>query len=77
MRQQAREKKADQAHRELMQTLACADCGQVPEQESTYKYGLHGQWTRRPGGRCCTCHQERKEQLEQAAACRVGCCRAL
>ncbi|MEV7189895.1 hypothetical protein [Kitasatospora sp. NPDC093102] len=60
-----------------MQTLACADCGQVPEQESTYKYGLHGQWTRRPGGRCCTCHQERKEQLEQAAACRVGCCRAL
>ncbi|MEU8928155.1 hypothetical protein AB0D10_45920 [Kitasatospora sp. NPDC048545] len=28
-RRQAREKKAKQAHRELMQTLACADCGQV------------------------------------------------
>ncbi|GAA2270914.1 MULTISPECIES: hypothetical protein [Kitasatospora] len=51
-RQQAREKKAKQAHHELMQTLTCADCGQVPKQESTYEYGLQGQWTRRPQGRC-------------------------
>ncbi|MET8624611.1 hypothetical protein ABZW30_12790 [Kitasatospora sp. NPDC004669] len=69
LRQQAREQKADQAHRELMRTLACADCGgQVPEQESTWEYGLHGQWTRRPGGRCYPCHQEHEERQEKAAA---------
>ncbi|MFB7616901.1 hypothetical protein [Kitasatospora sp. NPDC056181] len=38
-----------------MQTLACADCNQVPKQESTYEYGLHGRWTRRPGGRGFPC----------------------
>ncbi|WP_051969660.1 replication-relaxation family protein [Kitasatospora azatica] len=66
-RQAAREKKARRAHRELMQTLACADCGQAPKQESTYEYGLHGQRTRRPGGRCYPCHQEREERLEREA----------
>ncbi|MGK4585991.1 hypothetical protein [Kitasatospora sp. HPMI-4] len=51
-RQKEREKKARQAHRELMRTLACADCGQVPKEESTWEYGPDGreQWARRPGG---------------------------
>ncbi|MGE7439670.1 MULTISPECIES: hypothetical protein [Kitasatospora] len=31
-RQKARAKKARQVHRELMQTLACADFGNVPKQ---------------------------------------------
>ncbi|MGW3045652.1 hypothetical protein ACWC9T_37835 [Kitasatospora sp. NPDC001159] len=68
LRQQAREKEADQAHRGLMRTLACADCGQVPKEESTWEYGLHGQWTRRPGGRCYPCHQKHEERQEKAAA---------
>ncbi|MFE5588459.1 hypothetical protein [Kitasatospora sp. NPDC056531] len=57
------------AHRELMDPLACVDCGDVPEQESTWEYGLHGshKWTRRPGGRCWSCHQEHKERLEREA----------
>ncbi|MFF2148638.1 hypothetical protein [Kitasatospora sp. NPDC058190] len=50
-----------------MQALACVDCGDIPEQESTWEYGLHGQWTRRPGGRCWPCHQKRKERLEREA----------
>ncbi|MBP0454053.1 replication-relaxation family protein [Kitasatospora sp. RG8] len=66
-RQKARERKARQDHCDLMRTLACADCGQVPKQESTYEYGLHGQWTRRPGGRCYPCHQEHTQLLEQEA----------
>ncbi|MFF2149471.1 hypothetical protein [Kitasatospora sp. NPDC058190] len=66
-RQKEREKKARQAHRDLMRTLACADWGQVPKQESTYEYGLHGRWTRWPGGRCWSCHQERTERLEREA----------
>ncbi|MFE7527637.1 hypothetical protein ACFU7Y_18245 [Kitasatospora sp. NPDC057542] len=52
-RQKAREKKARQDHRDLMRTLASADCGQVPKEKSTGEYGPGGreQWTRRPGGR--------------------------
>ncbi|GAA2281348.1 MULTISPECIES: hypothetical protein [Kitasatospora] len=69
LRQKACEKKARQDHREVMPTLACADCGQVPEQESTYEYGLHGQWTRGPGGRC---YHEHEERQEKAAANRAG-----
>ncbi|MDH6710073.1 hypothetical protein P3T27_006822 [Kitasatospora sp. MAA19] len=37
--QKAREKKARQAHHELMQTLACADCGQVPKQKAPTSTG--------------------------------------
>ncbi|MBV6703244.1 hypothetical protein [Kitasatospora aureofaciens] len=51
-----------------MQTLACADCGQVPKEESTYEYGIHGTWTRRPGGRCYPCHEKYEERQEEAAA---------
>ncbi|MFJ7280857.1 hypothetical protein [Kitasatospora sp. NPDC098663] len=65
-RQKAREKKARQAHRELMRTLACVDCGNVPEAETTWVYGSR-EWTRRPGGRCWTCHQDRNERLEREA----------
>lgn len=69
-RQKAREKKARQEHREWMRTLACADCGDVPEEESTWHYGPDGcrmEWTRRPGGRCWTCHEDREERLEREA----------
>ncbi len=75
-RQEAREEKARQvrqAHRELMETLACADCGNVPRQESTTMYGPHGeqQWTRRPGGRCWDCKEKdlkRREKEKKAKA---------
>ncbi|MDH6145275.1 hypothetical protein P3T35_007330 [Kitasatospora sp. GP30] len=50
-----------------MESLACVECGDVPEEESTWEYGLGGQWTRRPGGRCWSCHQEREERLEREA----------
>lgn len=36
-RQQAQDKKADHEHRERMRTLACADCGNVPKQDSTLR----------------------------------------
>ncbi|MBD0694742.1 hypothetical protein [Streptomyces sp. CBMA123] len=51
-----------------MRTLACADCGNVPKKESTWHYGRDGrqvEWTRQPGGRCWTCHQEHTERLER------------
>ncbi|GAA2800603.1 hypothetical protein [Kitasatospora aburaviensis] len=59
-RQEAGEEKARQVHRELMRTLACADCGNVPTQESTLEYGPQGRqgWTRCPGGRCWSCHEK-------------------
>ncbi|MEU3561849.1 hypothetical protein [Kitasatospora sp. NPDC006786] len=68
-RRQKREKKARQDHCDLMWTLACADRGQVPKEESTWEYGPDGneQWTRRPGGRCWTCHQEHTQGLEREA----------
>ncbi|QEV03563.1 hypothetical protein CP971_34055 [Streptomyces viridifaciens] len=52
-----------------MDSLVCIDCGDVPEQESTWEYGRQGQveWTRRPGGRCWPCHQDREERLEREA----------
>ncbi|WP_033334447.1 hypothetical protein [Streptomyces novaecaesareae] len=73
-----REREQHKAHRELMQTLACADCGQVPEQESTWEYGPGGrkQWTRRPGGRCWPCHQEHTERLEREAEEQLEAARA-
>ncbi|MER6401175.1 hypothetical protein ABT263_34815 [Kitasatospora sp. NPDC001603] len=55
-----------------MRTLACADCGQVPKQESTWEYGIHGRWTRRPGGRCYPCHHKHEERQEKAAAKALG-----
>ncbi|MET8704333.1 replication-relaxation family protein [Kitasatospora sp. NPDC004723] len=64
-RQAAREENARQAHRELMRTLACADCGQIPEQESTWEYKLHGWWTRRPCGRCYPCHEQHQQRQEE------------
>ncbi|GAA1993395.1 hypothetical protein GCM10009738_87950 [Kitasatospora viridis] len=72
-RRAAREKKARQEHREPMRTLACADCGNVPKQETTWEYGPGGrqEWTRRPGGRCWDCHekeQQRREEERQAQA---------
>ncbi len=72
-RKKAREEKARQEHRELMATLICADCGNVPWLETTTVYGTHGeqQWTRRPGGRCWDCHetaQERRKQKREAKA---------
>ncbi|MFJ5122993.1 replication-relaxation family protein, partial [Kitasatospora sp. NPDC088548] len=82
-RQKAREKKADQVHRELMETLACADCGNVPWQESTDEHdpdGRRQRWTRRPGGRCWNCHekdQERREaELEAEARARLEAARS-
>ncbi|MFJ8628441.1 hypothetical protein ACIRD3_37160 [Kitasatospora sp. NPDC093550] len=69
-RQKAREKRARQEHREWMRTLACADCGKVPKEESTWHYGPDGsrlEWNRQPGGRCWTCHQDREERLEREA----------
>ncbi|MGW2376575.1 replication-relaxation family protein [Kitasatospora sp. NPDC001683] len=66
-RQAVREDEQQKAHQELMDSLVCIDCGDIPEQESTWEYGLHGQWTRQPGGRCWTCHQKRKERLEREA----------
>ncbi|WP_195911421.1 replication-relaxation family protein [Streptomyces kaniharaensis] len=74
-RQAAREKKAKQDHRELMQTLACADCGNVPKEESTWVHGSR-QWTRRPGGRCWPCHQEHTERLEREAEEQLEAARA-
>ncbi|MEU9077010.1 replication-relaxation family protein [Kitasatospora sp. NPDC048538] len=72
-RQKAREKKADQEHQELMKTLACADCGDVPWRQSSEEYGSKGRriWTRRPGGLCWSCHekeQQRREQKREAKA---------
>ncbi|MGA5823927.1 replication-relaxation family protein [Kitasatospora sp. NPDC094028] len=69
LRQAAREDEEDQAHQELMDSLVCVDCGDVPEEESTWEYGPGGQaeWTRRPGGRCRPCHQDREERLEREA----------
>ncbi|WP_344469056.1 replication-relaxation family protein [Kitasatospora kazusensis] len=66
-RQAAREKKARQDHREWMRTLACADCGNVPKEESTWEYGPDGkeQWTRRPDGRCWDCHQKEHQRREE------------
>nr|WP_280686306.1 replication-relaxation family protein [Kitasatospora sp. MAA19] len=75
-RQAAREDEEHQAHQELMESLVCVDCGDVPEAESTYEYGLHGQWTRRPGGRCWTCHQDRNERLEREAEEQLEAARA-
>ncbi|ROR35885.1 replication-relaxation family protein [Kitasatospora cineracea] len=76
-RQKAREDKARQEereaarrHRKAMRTLACADCGNIPEQATTREYGPDGRqdFTRRPRGRCWDCHLEHQEQ--QAAAAR-------
>ncbi|MEV7359055.1 hypothetical protein [Kitasatospora sp. NPDC091276] len=69
LRQAAREDEEHQAHQEPMDSLACIDCGGVPEEESTWEYGRQGQveWTRRPGGRCWPCHQDREERLEREA----------
>ncbi|MFH9355581.1 transposase [Kitasatospora sp. NPDC017646] len=56
-----------------MRTLACADCGRMPKRESSREYGPQGQteWTRRPGGRCWSCHdkhQQRPEEEREAKA---------
>ncbi|MEU1286662.1 hypothetical protein [Kitasatospora sp. NPDC005856] len=69
LRQAAREDEEHKAHQELMDSLVCIDCGDVPEEESTWEYGCQGQveWTRRPGGRCWPCHQDREERLEREA----------
>ncbi|TYC68804.1 hypothetical protein [Streptomyces sp. CB01881] len=52
--------------------LAVTDAGPVAlanrRQESTWEYGPHSQWTRRPGGRCHPCHQKHEERREKAAA---------
>ncbi|WP_354645237.1 replication-relaxation family protein [Kitasatospora camelliae] len=81
-RQDAREKKARQEHQELMKTLACADCGNVPRHQSTEEYGSKGRqtWTRRPGGRCWSCHEKdqdrREEEREAEAQARLEAARA-
>ncbi|MFF2146249.1 hypothetical protein [Kitasatospora sp. NPDC058190] len=49
-----------------MDSLTRIDCGDVPEEETSWVYGSR-QWTRRPGGRCWSCHQGRKERLEREA----------
>ncbi|MQS16531.1 hypothetical protein F7Q99_31160 [Streptomyces kaniharaensis] len=52
LRQAAREDEEHKAHRELMDSLVCIDCGDVPEEESFWEYGPDGrqvEWTRRPG----------------------------
>ncbi|MGW3078068.1 hypothetical protein [Kitasatospora sp. NPDC001132] len=73
LRQAAREDEQHKAHQELMDSLVCIDCGDVPEEESTWEYGPKGQveWSRRPGSRCWSCHereQERREEEREAAA---------
>ncbi|GAA1249349.1 hypothetical protein GCM10009665_45210 [Kitasatospora nipponensis] len=78
-RQKAREKKARQDHREWMRTLARADCGNIPKEESTWHYGPDGnrvEWTHQPGGRCWTCHQEHTERLEREAQEQLEAARA-
>ncbi|MFD9127418.1 replication-relaxation family protein [Kitasatospora sp. NPDC059571] len=69
LRQAAREDEEHKAHQELMDSLVCIDCDDVPEEETTWEYGRQGQveWTRRPGGRCWPCHQEHAERLEREA----------
>jgi hypothetical protein len=47
-RQAAQEKEAWRAHRELMETLACIDCGKGPKEESAYEYEI-GRSKARPG----------------------------
>ncbi|MET8630639.1 hypothetical protein ABZW30_44280 [Kitasatospora sp. NPDC004669] len=74
-RQAAREDEWHKAHQELMDSLACVDCGDVPEQESSWVYGSR-KWTRCPGGRCWTCHQDRKERLEREAEEQLEAARA-
>ncbi|MFI5534205.1 hypothetical protein ACIA8O_37285 [Kitasatospora sp. NPDC051853] len=80
-RQAARKEKARQEHAELMATLACSDCGDVPRLETTTVYGLRGeqQWVRHPGGRCWDCHQQiqehRKKQREAKAKARLEAAR--
>ncbi|GAB1333346.1 hypothetical protein [Streptomyces sennicomposti] len=66
LRQAAREDERQRVRQELMDSLVCID---VPEEESTWEYGRQGQaeWTRRPGGRCCPCHQDREKRLEREA----------
>ncbi|MFE6869302.1 ISL3 family transposase [Kitasatospora sp. NPDC057692] len=77
-RQAAREDEQHKAHQELMDSLACTDCGDVPGEESTWVYGTQGQveWTRRPGGRCWPCHQDREERLEREAEEQLEAARA-
>ncbi|MFJ5927545.1 hypothetical protein ACIQF6_33620 [Kitasatospora sp. NPDC092948] len=70
LRQAVREDEQHKVHQELMDSLVCAGCGDVPEEESTWHYGPDGrrvEWTRRPGGRCWPCHQEHTERLEWEA----------
>ncbi|MER7757787.1 hypothetical protein [Kitasatospora sp. NPDC097643] len=61
-----------------MRTLACADCGNAPEEESSWEYGRQGrvEWTRRLGGRCWPCHQDREECLEREAEEQLEAARA-
>ncbi|MER7773171.1 hypothetical protein [Kitasatospora sp. NPDC096140] len=52
-----------------MQTPACADCGNVPEQAGSREYSPEGQMerTRRPGGLCRPCHEKHPEQQKRKA----------
>ncbi|MFE0462558.1 hypothetical protein ACFW1A_25215 [Kitasatospora sp. NPDC058965] len=72
LRQAAREDERHKAHQELMDSLVCADCGDVPEEESTWVYGRRVEWARRPGGRCRPCHKDREERLERLEAARTA-----
>jgi hypothetical protein len=45
-RQAVREREQQTARQELIDSLACVDCGDVPQEESTRAYGGH-RWTRR------------------------------
>ncbi|MGW3077824.1 hypothetical protein [Kitasatospora sp. NPDC001132] len=78
LRQAAREDEQQRVHQELMDSLVCIDCGDVPEEESTWAYGPKGQveWTRRPGGRCWSCHQDREDRLEREAEEQLEAARA-
>ncbi|MCC9312318.1 hypothetical protein LN042_35560 [Kitasatospora sp. RB6PN24] len=78
LRQAAREDEQQRIHQELMDTLVCIDCGDVPEEESTWEYGRQGQveWTRRRGSRCWSCHQDHEERLEREAQERLEAARA-
>ncbi|MFD7735760.1 replication-relaxation family protein [Kitasatospora phosalacinea] len=66
-RKKARQEKADQEHHELMKTLACAECGDVPLYRGSERYGSKGRqiWTRRPGGLCWSCHEKEEERREE------------
>ncbi len=59
-RQDDRRAEEDRLHRAFLQTLACTDCGAVPEREKVWVQETRRDWTHREGGTCHPCHAKRK-----------------